>query len=100
MKKKRINIAEIHPSTDNLGPGKRFAIWVQGCPFKCKNCIAPDWIPFEVNKPMLLTRLVSKIIAAKDIEGITISGGEPFMQASQLALILQKVRLHLSLIHI
>ena len=28
--------------TRSLGPGKRFAIWMQGCAKRCKGCINPE----------------------------------------------------------
>lgn len=86
-----LNIADTHSGITNLGPGKRFGIWVQGCPFNCKNCLTPYWIPFRVNRPTLIERLADKIIKDKDIDGITISGGEPFVQAQQLTVLLEMV---------
>ncbi len=87
----RLNIAQLCPATKALGPGDRFAIWVQGCPFNCKGCISPDWIPFKVATPMPIDQLAQQIIAAKNIEGITISGGEPMMQAGKLSGLLRQV---------
>ncbi|MCB9303833.1 MAG: radical SAM protein [Lewinellaceae bacterium] len=87
-----INIAELCPSSEALGPGKRFVIWVQGCPFECKGCIAPDWIPFRKAHTMSIEELAERIVAEPEICGLTISGGEPFMQASRLATLLRKVK--------
>jgi anaerobic ribonucleoside-triphosphate reductase activating protein len=85
-----INLAEAH-ITQNLGIGKRFAFWVQGCPFTCKGCISPNWIPFEVNKVISVEDLAKQILEIEGIEGITISGGEPMMQAGRLAKVLEIV---------
>ncbi len=87
-----LNIAQLCPSTSALGPGNRFAIWVQGCPFNCKGCIAQDWIPFRKATVMAAEELASSIIARKDIQGITVSGGEPMMQAGRLSTLLQLVK--------
>lgn len=87
-----INIAEIQPKTNNLGIGQRFAIWVQGCPFNCKKCLAPDWIPFKVATPIHIEELAKTIYQTKGTEGITISGGEPMMQAGRLAKLLKLVK--------
>ena len=66
-----------------LGPYKRAVIWTQGCPFNCKNCMTPESISMEGG-----IEIDSKILANKieklDIEGITISGGEPFIQSEAL----------------
>jgi anaerobic ribonucleoside-triphosphate reductase activating protein len=87
-----LNIAQICPTTYALGPGKRFVIWVQGCPFNCTGCIAPDWIPLKTASIVRIQDLVQRIIASDDLEGITISGGEPALQASGLARLLYKVK--------
>jgi anaerobic ribonucleoside-triphosphate reductase activating protein len=29
------------------GPGERFVLWVQGCPFRCPGCINPSFLTFE-----------------------------------------------------
>lgn len=85
-----INIAKYISPVDTLGPGNRFALWVQGCPFTCKGCISPDYIPFKENKLMGINKL-AEIILNSTIDGITISGGEPFAQAEQLAKLLEIV---------
>lgn len=91
--KDALNIATTcEEGTYELGPGKRFAFWVQGCPFACKNCIAPEWIELKVDKMIKIIDLIEKICAKTDIEGITISGGEPFLQAGKIAILLQKVK--------
>ena len=86
-----LNLAAFHPGTDALGPGKRFAMWVQGCPFSCKGCIAPDWIPIKAANqfdPHYFADLIMKI---PGLDGITISGGEPMLQAQALAEMLERV---------
>lgn len=87
-----LNIAEFCSSTRALGPGLRAAVWVQGCPIGCKNCIAPDWIPFK--KAYLLTpqEAGDRLLQNPDIEGITISGGEPMMQAEGLTAMVRFIR--------
>ena len=88
MQKDILNIAELCYSSENLGPGKRFIIWVQGCPFNCANCIAKEFIPFEKANVLYVEQLAKIIISQKEINGITISGGEPMMQAENLAKLL------------
>lgn len=87
-----LNIAKIHTRVLSLGPGIRFAIWVQGCPFNCRNCISQEWIPFSISNIIKADALVQYIAGHKDIEGITISGGEPFMQSHALSYVLRNVR--------
>lgn len=87
-----LNVGQICPETHVLGPGKRFVIWVQGCPFNCPECVAPDWIPIETNRLTAIDDLVARITAVPDLEGITISGGEPMLQAESLAKLIRRVR--------
>lgn len=87
-----LNIAQICPATYALGPGKRFVIWVQGCPFNCAGCIAPDWIPLKTADIVTVQDLARRIITSDDLEGITISGGEPALQAGGLAKLLSLVK--------
>lgn len=97
-----INILHLcEEGTKQLGPGLRYCIWVQGCPFNCKGCITPEGIPIVPNKLMKLETIYASIIDNMNISGITISGGEPFLQASKLSLLLNeifKVRPELDLI--
>lgn len=87
-----INIAQLCPATYALGPGKRFVVWVQGCPFNCNGCVSPDWIPIKPNRVMSIDELAHRITANDGLEGITISGGEPMLQAEALASLIRRVR--------
>jgi anaerobic ribonucleoside-triphosphate reductase activating protein len=80
-----LNIADICPETHTLGPGKRFAIWVQGCCFNCPGCVSPDWIPQKQEHSINPTKLAAHILSTSNIDGVTVSGGEPMLQASALS---------------
>jgi len=67
-----------------LGPGRRAVIWVQGCPFACRNCIVPESWEAEGGERVSVAELVSWVLEQSDIEGLTISGGEPMAQAAAL----------------
>lgn len=77
--------------THALGPGLRYAIWVQGCPRACRGCITPESRPAYGGVEMDTADIAADIILAENIDGITVSGGEPFMQAEAVADILAKV---------
>jgi len=92
LKSGYLNIASICEGTCNLGPGKRFVIWVQGCPFNCKNCISPDWKP-QVQANLVNTSMLADIlIDAEEFSGITISGGEPMLQAEELSKLCSSIK--------
>lgn len=87
-----LNLLDIEQNgTRSLGPGLRYAIWTQGCPFNCPKCITPEGRPIVAAKLIDTAKLADDIIARKNINGITISGGEPFLQAASLASLLNKV---------
>ena len=75
--------AELDRSVVN-GPGTRYIIWVQGCPFRCQGCYNQAFLPFVENKPVPIEALAARILSTTGIEGVTYSGGEPMMQARAL----------------
>lgn len=87
-----LNIAAMCPTTKVLGPGKRFVVWVQGCCFDCYNCGSPDWKGNKEASLILPKELAQTILLTRDIEGVTISGGEPFLQAHKLLSLMRSLR--------
>lgn len=70
------------------GPGIRFIIFMQGCPLKCKYCHNRDtWNPSGGTEYDIDT-VINKIVRCKPYfehsngGGVTVSGGEPLMQAN------------------
>ncbi len=81
-------IAQVVPCTEAEGPGKRFAVWFQGCPLRCPGCCNPEFIPFAGGKSQTITNLSDQLTCARGesgVEGITLLGGEPFAHAAQAA---------------
>jgi anaerobic ribonucleoside-triphosphate reductase activating protein len=66
------------------GPGLRMVVWTQGCIHNCKNCHNPQTHDlcggFEVDTK----DIIDKIKSLKLQRGITLSGGEPFLQPEAL----------------
>ena len=92
MDKNAINIYDLcRRGTRALGPGLRYAIWTQGCLQRCEGCTTPESRPIVARQLIPSSDLAEDIISRKDIEGITLSGGEPFLQAGPLADMLSKV---------
>ena len=79
-------------TTKALGPGKRFAIWVQGCNKRCNGCIAPDAWDVNGGYEKDVAELAAEVISTPGIEGITISGGEPFLQQKALCDLIKLVQ--------
>lgn len=68
------------------GPGIRFVVFMQGCTLRCKYCHNRDtWDP-HIGKDISADELVNEILRYKSYMdnsggGVTVSGGEPLLQA-------------------
>jgi anaerobic ribonucleoside-triphosphate reductase activating protein len=68
------------------GPGLRFVIFTQGCTHKCPYCHNPETWDMDAGKEYTVRQIVRLIIKQKKKkQGITFSGGEPFLQSAELA---------------
>lgn len=67
------------------GPGIRYAVFTQGCPHNCEGCHNPN--SHDANGGYLedTAYIIDKIKANPLLDGVTLSGGEPFMQAKECA---------------
>lgn len=74
-----------------LGPGNRLAIWVNGCHRRCIGCVS--WrlqAPVPQNDRDI--RDFFDEFDLEDTDGITVSGGEPFDQLSELKRLVEYFR--------
>lgn len=78
----------------SLGPGERVCLWLQGCPRSCPDCISPELQPAAgPEAPVeLLADILLRTACRGSCGGLTVSGGEPFLQAPQLLRLLALVR--------
>ncbi len=90
-KKQILRVYQMLPGVKTLGPFERFALWTQGCNRRCPGCISPKSRPFYGGKERLVEEIAKEILKY-DHEGITISGGEPFLQASALCTLIDLLR--------
>jgi anaerobic ribonucleoside-triphosphate reductase activating protein len=65
---------------------------VQGCPFHCAGCLAPDWIPQRPGRPVHPADLATELLVDPGVTGLTFSGGEPMAQATALAEVIRAAR--------
>jgi len=85
--KGRIHSLESFGTVD--GPGIRFVVFLQGCPLRCLYCHNPDtWEVRAGSKyEMTASELLEEVLKYKNFirkGGITVTGGEPLMQAAFL----------------
>lgn len=83
------------------GPGVRCVVFLQGCPLRCRYCHNPDtWNP-SAGETLTSDRLVRRVLRLRPYfgqsprgGGVTLSGGEPLMQAEFCAEVLAACRRH------
>ena len=67
------------------GPGVRYVVFLQGCPLRCKCCHNPDTWDFLGGSELAAEEIVERAERFREYfgknGGITVSGGEPLMQA-------------------
>lgn len=73
------------------GPGIRYTVFTQGCPHHCEGCHNPQTHDFSGGKLVSIEKLVSDIQKDPILRGVTISGGEPFMQAEKVCFLVSKL---------
>jgi anaerobic ribonucleoside-triphosphate reductase activating protein len=87
-----VNVAHMVERCTVLGPGVRFVVWTQGCSLRCPGCHNPQFQPFESRNWLDVGTLANMVLGEKDIEGLTLVGGEPFFQAEALVELSRRVR--------
>ena len=81
-----LRVAAIVPETEAEGPGRRFALWVQGCTIRCPGCCNPHFFERGGGREVEERQLVDQLAPLVGrVEGITLLGGEPFEQAEALS---------------
>ena len=76
----KIRIAGIVEESIVDGPGIRMVVFTQGCKHNCKGCHNPESHSFTGGYLMDIEEILEEIKANPLLDGITLSGGEPFEQ--------------------
>lgn len=81
------------------GPGIRFVIFMQGCPLKCKYCHNRDTWQLNNATNYSVTDVVKKVLRSKPYfeasnGGVTVSGGEPLLQAKFVLELFKELKKH------
>lgn len=88
----KIRISNYVCETTVLGPGRRFAVWFQGCEKRCNGCINPEGQRLDGGRLISVTELLAKIRQQQGLNGVTVSGGEPFLQYQGLKRLLDGIK--------
>ena len=94
----RIAVNRMHYPVTVLGYGKRLGIWLQGCSIGCEGCLARDTWAHDATQRLSIDTLIASAreMISGELDGITISGGEPFEQPEALLAALDALRDHLT----
>lgn len=65
------------------GTGVRFVLFVQGCAHGCRGCHNPGTWDFKGGEEMSVEQLAERIRNTPYLDGLTLSGGDPFYQQEE-----------------
>ena len=91
-----LNVASRLACTEAEGPGRRAALWVQGCNKRCRGCCNPAYLQLVERELVSAASVLDWLENAQhvyDLEGVTFLGGEPMLQAQGLAVVAQGAQL-------
>jgi anaerobic ribonucleoside-triphosphate reductase activating protein len=88
----KIQVHAVEPASRANGPGLRAVVWFQGCTLNCPGCFNPTTHDplggIESDTEILAAEILS---LADTIEGVSVSGGEPFQQPEALLNLLERL---------
>ncbi|MDD3588555.1 MAG: 4Fe-4S cluster-binding domain-containing protein [Thermoguttaceae bacterium] len=87
----RIRIAGWENDSITDGPGLRFVLFVQGCERKCPGCHNPTTHAIDGGCWVSIAEILEFIDRNPLLDGITISGGEPFLQPAPCAVLSREI---------
>jgi pyruvate formate lyase activating enzyme len=78
------------------GPGIRLVVFLQGCNFRCAYCHNPDTIDLKGGKSISVKEIMNILEDNAPYftngGGLTVSGGEPLLQAEELILLFKEAK--------
>ncbi len=88
-----LNIHSVISCSRVNGPGRRLVVFFQGCRRRCPGCFNPQTHPLKIAR-LLSPQEIFQRYLLEDTEGITVSGGEPFLQPEGLLSLLREAKKH------
>ena len=81
----QLRVGQLVEDTEAEGPGRRFAVWTQGCSLRCPGCCNPHLFTQAGGTSVEVSELLARLAKVKGIEGLSVLGGEPFDQPEAVA---------------
>lgn len=88
----QLRIAGIINESIADGPGIRMVVFTQGCSHNCPGCHNPQTHPYDAGEVIEIEKILSDIKKNPLLDGITLSGGDPFEQASACSVLAGEVK--------
>lgn len=89
-----IRIAGLAKESIVDGEGLRYTIFTQGCNHNCLGCHNPESHDFNGGKQVEIQEILNDILENPLLDGVTLSGGDPFFQAEKLIPLVKEVKVH------
>ncbi|MBR6101408.1 MAG: anaerobic ribonucleoside-triphosphate reductase activating protein [Ruminococcus sp.] len=87
----KFRCAGLTPESIVDGPGYRYTVWTQGCPHHCKGCQNPQTWDIKQGFEADTDDVFEEIVKDPILDGVTLSGGDPFFQAKAMADLARKI---------
>ena len=88
----KLRVADIINDSIVDGPGLRLTVFVQGCTHNCKGCHNPQTHDINGGRLVDIDKIIEMIKENPLLDGVTLSGGEPFLQTEPLEEFTRKVK--------
>jgi anaerobic ribonucleoside-triphosphate reductase activating protein len=86
-----LRVHAIEPRSRANGPGARFVVWLQGCSLGCPGCFNPATHDASGGREISVDEITAQL-ARSNVEGLSLSGGEPLEQAEAAVALLDAAR--------
>lgn len=87
-----MNIAGFYSDSISNGEGWRAVLFVSGCPHHCLGCHNPQSWDKDYGEPYVEDDIYNQIIENPFLDGLTLSGGEPFLYCQELFSLVKRIK--------
>lgn len=88
----KIKVSNIINDSIVDGPGIRLAVFTQGCTHNCKGCHNPQTHDISGGHPVDMKDIIEMVNKNPLLDGVTITGGEPFLQSKELSNLAKEIK--------
>lgn len=91
-----LRVARLYHGSVVDGPGRRSVVQTQGCAHQCRDCALTETHSLAGGVALGIEAIVAALLDAQGEprDGMTVTGGEPFLQPAGLLALLQRLKAH------